>query len=169
LLYHFLEFTDLEEVARASQVAPRWEVTTGFARRRVPVVLLTDMADLTPAQARGLVPVLPGVQAPVSQLVRITVSVAGASYWRTWAEDSRVTRKSRHALERSGGNLLGRWWVVTHPIGTDEWVRVQELDGMHQLWPVTAPTPKHASPAREPHVRERSRSANRGATVPPIG
>ena len=133
LLYYFTprdslaELTDRQRLpADASAPVP---LLDRVLRRPLRVVWLSDLAELTPEQAAGRAPVRPGVIGTVDTLSRVTVSVPDAQYWPRWAERRGIGQRQQEQFDRDAEGLSGRWWVVSRPIPSSEWVRVEPATG----------------------------------------
>jgi hypothetical protein len=140
LLYHFTSRTALEAILRADAIA----VTSGPEGRRwsgqhtassLQVVWLTDDWDPGIGRDHGLA--VPGPYDPRTdkRAVRITVAVSDAQHWPEWAHRRKVGRKTLREIDDSGGGLSERWWIVTRPVSSKEWVRIEDLRSGEVLWP----------------------------------
>ena len=129
LLYYFTPRDGLAELVAGKRLpADEWAPTPWLdrmLRRRLRVVWLSDLAELTPEQAAGRATVRPGVTGTAQTLARVTVSVPDAQYWPPWADRRGISQRQQQALDRAANGLSGRWWVVPRAIPASEWVAVE--------------------------------------------
>ncbi|MCU1657856.1 MAG: hypothetical protein JWO57_2512 [Pseudonocardiales bacterium] len=146
LLYHFTAPVNVSEILDSGQLRPN-PVRSASRRRARDVVWLTDSADPGRGTDHGLVPSDPQAADLDKRLIRFTLSVSDAQHWPEWASRHRVRRTTQRELDMAGNGLSTRWWVVSRPVHSTEWVRVENLRTGHLVWPTGSPAESGNTPA----------------------
>ena len=102
-----------------------------IGRRRIDVELLwlTDADYPVTEHAEGVAILRPGETAPVSELVRLTVTIDNAQPWTRWAAHHHVRRSVRKAVESASLGSDSRWWVTSTTVPDQAWVAAHDLGG----------------------------------------
>jgi hypothetical protein len=82
--------------------------------------------------------------------IRITVALpeGDAQWWPLWARARGISEIWYEAMAESGGNP-DDWWVVTRPVPSREFVRIEDVDGPTDD-PITLWTPEAGPPSLTP-------------------